>query len=98
MTPKFEGYTYFEVAEYIRLWNIPICQTGVSWQEVENWQRQDLACQDVINVLGKLQRRTLDTLPPSIYAQCNGAVVMAENEISLFNANLQKVIARLKNL
>lgn len=92
----FEGrHTFYEVWQYIKLWNIPVCQAGVSWQEIENWQRQDKACCDVIRVIDGMKA---DNLPPLIATQLQGARAMAENEINLFNANLQKVIARLKAL
>lgn len=57
-----------------------------------------MACKDVIRVLGLLNPHSIQHLPPLLMTQCGGAVVMAENELKLFDANVQKVIARLTAL
>ena len=95
---KFEGSGLRECLAYIKQWNIPICQAGVSWQELENWHRQMAACKDVIRVLGPLSIRSAQNMPPLLDTQLKGAYTMAENELKLFDANVQKVIARLTAL
>ena len=96
--PKFEGDSAFDAWEYIKRWDIPICQAGASWQELENWHRQMAACKDVIRVLGLLNPHSARNMPPLLVTQCGGAVVMAENELKLFDVKVQKVIARLTAL
>lgn len=84
--------------EYIKLWNIPVCQAGVSWQEVNNWDRQKLACRDVINVLGRLNYETIQKDFCLLNSQLLGAASMARNELEIIESNLKKVIARLNSL
>lgn len=96
--PKFEGDSAFDAWEYIKRWDIPVCQAGVSWQSLENWGRCLRACQDALRVLGPLNIRSSQHMPPLLATQCAGAVVMAENELKLIEANVQKVVARLKAL
>lgn len=96
--PKFEGDSAFDAWEYIKRWDIPVCQAGASWQEVDKWRGQVVACQDVIRVIGLIGPHTSPRLPPLVLAQLYGALVMAENEIKLLDSNVQKVIARLKAL
>ena len=95
---EFDGLGLGSCLEYIKRWDIPICQAGVSWQELENWHRQMAACKDVIRVLGPLAIRSAQNMPPLLDTQLKGAYTMAENELKLFDANVQKVIARLKAL
>ena len=99
--PKFEGDSAFDAWEYIKRWNIPVCQAGASWQMVENWMRQIRACEDVIRVLGGLSKPTVDALEGGLCllnSQLLGAANMATNERNILVANLQKVVARLKAL
>lgn len=95
---KFEGSDLRDCLAYVKQWNIPICQAGVSWQELESWHRQMAACKDVIRVLGPLAIRSAQNMPPLLNTQLKGALTMAENELKLFDANVQKVVARLKAL
>lgn len=95
---KFEGSDLLDCSTYIKQWNIPICQAGVSWQEVGQWGKQRAACQDVIRVLGPLAIRSAQNMPPLLDTQLKGALTMAENELKLIEANVQKVVARLKAL
>ena len=95
---KFDGYSAFDAWEYIKRWDIPICQAGASWQEVDKWRGQIVACQDVIRVIGLIGPHTAPRLPPLVLTQLSGALVMAENEIKIIEANVQKVIARLTAL
>lgn len=94
--PKFEGDSAFDAWEYIKRWDIPVCQAGASWQMLENWRRQILACQDVERAILGLSR--VESCPPLLQTQLSGALAMAENEIKIIEANVQKVIARLKAL
>lgn len=96
--PKFAGESAFDAWEYIKRWDIPVCQAGASWQEVDKWRGQIVACQDVIRVIGLIGPHTSPRLPPLVLTQLSGALVMAENEIKLLDSNVQKVIARLKAL
>lgn len=96
--PTFDGGRLHEAMTYIKLWNLPICQAGVSWQMLENWQRQAIACQDVVRALDGIRRRCDPHLPACLDAQLKGAYAMAENEEKCIEANVQKVIARLKAL
>lgn len=99
--PKFEGDSAFDAWEYIKRWDIPVCQAGASWQMVENWMRQIRACEDVIRVLGGLSKPTVEALEGGLCllnSQLLGAVNMAVNERNILVANLQKVVARLKAL
>ena len=96
--PPFEGSEWWSVRGYIKDFKIPICQVGVSWQEVEQWGKQRAACQDVLRVLDSLRQSIVPHLPPLLDTQLKGAYAMAENEIKIIEANVQKVIARLKAL
>jgi hypothetical protein len=99
--PKFEGDSAFDAWEYIKRWDIPVCQAGASWQMVENWMRQIRACEDVIRVLGCLSESTVTALEGGLCllnSQLLGAANMATNERNILVANLQKVVARLKAL
>ena len=96
--PKFDGDSAFDAWEYIKRWDIPICQAGVSWQELDKWRGGVMACKDVIRVIGPLALRSAQNMPTLLATQCNGALAMAENELKLFEANVQKVVARLKAL
>lgn len=91
--PKFEGDSAFEAWEYIKRWDITVCQAGASWQMLENWRRQILACQDVERAILGLSR--VESCPPLLQTQLSGALTMATK---ILNANVQKVIARLKAL
>lgn len=94
--PKFDGDNAYECRTYIKRWSIPICQAGASWQELENWQRQIMACQDVIRAVKGI--KSLTACPPLLQTQVAGALAMAENEQKIIEANVQKVVARLKAL
>lgn len=94
--PKFEGDSAFDAWEYIKRWDIPVCQAGASWQELENWRRQVMACQDVERAILGLSRA--ECCPPLLQTQLSGALAMASNEIKILDANVQKVVARLKAL
>ncbi|WBF79251.1 hypothetical protein IACHDJAJ_00012 [Aeromonas phage vB_AdhS_TS3] len=94
--PKFEGSNAYDCRAYIKRWSIPICQAGASWQELENWQRQIMACQDVIRAVTGI--RSLTACPPLLQTQVAGALAMAENEQKIIEANVQKVVARLQAL
>jgi hypothetical protein len=96
--PKFEGSNIWDTKIYVKDLNIPICQAGVSWQELGQWGKQQAACQDVIRVLDSMRHNLVPHLPPVLDTQLKGAYAMAENELKLIEANVQKVIARLKNL
>lgn len=96
--PPFTGSDVREVKQYIKLWDLPICQAGASWQEVEQWGKQRAACQDVIRVLDSLRQNLVPHLPPLLDTQLKGAYTMSVNDIKLIDANVQKVIARLKAL
>lgn len=62
-------------------------------QMLENWRRQILACQDVERAILGLSR--VESCPPLLQTQLSGALTMATK---ILNANVQKVIARLKAL
>lgn len=97
-TPVFDGSDLWAVKIYIRDLKIPICQAGVSWQEVDQWGKQLAACRDVLRVLDSLRHNFVPHLPPLLETQLKGAYTMAENEIKIIEANVQKVVARLKAL
>lgn len=94
--PKFDGDSAFDAWEYIKRWDIPVCQAGASWQMLENWRRQILACQDVERAILGLSR--VESCPPLLQTQLSGALAMASNEAKCIEANVQKVVARLKAL
>lgn len=94
----FEGSTASDCWLYIKRWNLPVCQAFVSWQMLEGWQRQIVACQDVIRALDGIRHQNVPHLPPLLDTQLKGAYAMAENEIKCIEANVQKVVARLKAL
>ncbi len=94
--PKFQGDSAFDAWEYIKRWDIPVCQAGASWQMLENWRRQILACQDVERAILGLSR--VESCPPLLQTQLSGALAMASNEAKCIEANVQKVVARLKAL
>ncbi|AZV01823.1 hypothetical protein [Aeromonas phage Akh-2] len=94
--PKFDGDNAYECRNFIKRWSIPICQAGASWQELENWQRQIMACQDVIRAVNGI--KSLTACPPLLQTQVAGTLAMAENEQKIIEANVQKVVARLKAL
>ena len=96
--PKFDGDNAYECRNFIKRWSIPICQAGASWQELENWQRQIIACRDVIRALDSLNHQCVPHLSPLLDTQLKGAYAMAENEQKIIEANVQKVVARLKAL
>lgn len=96
--PAFKGDSAFDAWKYIMHFNIPVCQAGASWQMLENWQRQIAACKDVLRALNSVRLDMAKDRPTILEAQLKGVYTMAENEAKCIEANVQKVIARLKAL